>query len=328
MKLNRIFTSHMVFAAGLPIRIYGEGRGRAKISFAGRHRTVVSDNDSWIVEFPPMEYGGPYDMEIVFETESILLSDIHVGDVYLFAGQSNMQFKLKESSANHSLYETIEKLRLFSTDRIEKTDHFTAKDGWVKCKNDEVGEWSAIGYLTGNEISKTKNVAVGIIACYQGASVIESWVPKGTLDKFDVPLAEKHSDHFEESFAQWNTDGALYFYALSQIIPFSVSAVVWYQGESDTALAEARIYADELSELISIWRNDFCNSELPFVIIQLADYIQRNDEGWRLVQKAQAEIPNILPNVTTVISADVCENDDIHPKTKHKLAKRVAKALL
>ena len=38
MKLNKIFSSHMVFAKGLPIRVYGEGEGVAKITFAGKEK--------------------------------------------------------------------------------------------------------------------------------------------------------------------------------------------------------------------------------------------------------------------------------------------------
>lgn len=330
MKLNNIFGSNMVFAAELPIRIYGTGVGKAKITFAGQTKTVVSDKEEWLIEFSPMEYGGPYELVFDCDGQSVVLNDIYVGEVYLFAGQSNMQFKMKFSSTDQSLYETNEKLRLFSTDRIEKTDFYTSKDGWVKCKKEMVGEWAAIGYLTSNEIAKSKNIAVGVITCYQGASVIESWVPKGTYEKrgINIPLSQKHIDHTNELFTQWNTDGTLYSYALSQVVPFSVTAVVWYQGESDTSLEEAKVYKQELSIMIDIWRKDFCNSGLPFIIVQIADFDNRNDQAWRTVQKAQYEIQHTFPNIKTVISSDVCESDDIHPRTKEKLAKRIAAALL
>lgn len=329
MKLNNIFTSNMVFASRLPIRIYGTGSGSAEITFAGQTKTVVSNKEEWLVEFPPMEYGGPYDLVFDSKDGIVVLNDIYVGEVYLFAGQSNMQFKMKESSYDTSLYETNEKLRLFSTDRIEKTDFYASKDGWVKCEKEKIGEWSAIGYLTGKEIAESKNIAVGVITCYQGASVIESWVPKGIFEKngINIPLSQKHLDHSIEQWLEWNEDGTLYSYAFSQVVPFSVSAVVWYQGESDTSLEEAKVYNKELSILIDTWRKDFNNNCLPFVIVQIADYDDRNDEAWKTVQNAQYEIQHILPNIKTVISSDVCESDDIHPPTKDKLSKRIASKL-
>lgn len=329
MKLNSIFGSNMVFAANLPIRVYGTGSGEAEITFAGHTEKVVSDSDKWLVEFPSMGYGGPYELVFNNGEETTILSDIYLGEVYLFAGQSNMQFKLKQSSTDVALYETNEKLRLFSTERIEKTDFYTPRDGWVKCEKERAGEWSAIAYLTGNENTKNKNIAIGVITCYQGASVIESWVPKGIYEEngINIPIDQKHFDHTNQVFIQWNKDGTLYDYAISQVVPFSLSAVVWYQGESDTSPEEANVYKQELAIMIDVWRKDFCNSQLPFVIIQIADYDFRKDEAWKTVQKAQDEVQYVLSNVKTVRSCDVCESDDIHPARKDALSKRVVEAL-
>ncbi|MDO4743152.1 MAG: sialate O-acetylesterase [bacterium] len=329
MKLNPIFSSHMVFAQGHPIRIYGEGCGRANIFFAGQNRKVVSDGEEWFVEFESMEYGGPYELKVDFCDRSIVLDDIFIGEVFLFAGQSNMQFKLGESLTPKALYETNDRLRMFFTDRIEKTDMFTAADGWVKSNKDTVEHWSAIAYLAANRLSKTHGVAVGVITCYQGASTIESWVPKGAFSEIGIKIDNKYKfqDHTIEEYSAWNGEGVLYSFALSQVTPFSLSAVVWYQGESDTSIHEGEVYADELGRLINIWRSDFKNDKLPFVIIQIADYIERDDEGWKLVQAAQEKIQFMIPGVKTVVSADVCENYEVHPQTKAGIAERVADTL-
>ena len=66
---------------------------------------------------------------------------------------------------------------------------------------------------------------------------------------------------------------------------------------------------------------------LSFAVIQIADYDERNDEGWQLVQQAQLRVENMLPKVKTVICRDVCESDNIHPPTKDILSKRVADTL-
>ena len=115
MKLNQIFTSHMVFASGLPIRIYGTGAGEAEIVFAGKTKRVISHEDEWLAEFPPMAYGGPYELVFTSAGETVVLEDIYVGEVYVFAGQSNMQIKMESASTEEALYEGHEKLRLFST---------------------------------------------------------------------------------------------------------------------------------------------------------------------------------------------------------------------
>ena len=329
LKLNKIFTSHMVFPANKTIKIYGEGNGKGRINFAGQIKEINSDGGKWCVEFPPMEYGGPYEIKVLLNDEEIVLEDIFVGEVFLFAGPSNMQFKIKESKTPQELIKSNNNLRLYSTDRIEKTDAFTSDDGWKICKEDEIGEWSAIAYLAGNELTKLKNVAIGIIVCYQGASVIESWLPNGTLEKLNIniPIENKLIDHTFHEFVEWNQNGKLYEYALSQVTPFQISGVVWYQGESDTTIDESLVYLKELCALIDVLRNDFCDDDLKFIIVQLADYSPRDDEAWKNVQKAQIEVQKIRKNVITVIAADVCEKDNIHPPTKYKLAKRIAQAL-
>ncbi len=330
MNLDRIFTSHTVFAANKPIRIYGEGTGTAFVHFAGITKEVISKDEKWYLEFPPMEYGGPHTLTAVFEDKTVVLEDIMIGEVYLFAGQSNMQFKMQETGTSFDAFETDTKIRLFSTNRMEDTDHFKAKDGWVVCQKEQIQYWPAIAYYTANEISRKKNIPVGAIACYQGASVIESWVPAGTFQKMgiDIPIENKHMDHTLEEYKAWNGDGVLYEYALSQVTPFNLSAVIWYQGESDTSPDEAKVYADELKEMIHIWRKDFGNEALPFIVVQIADYAVRCDEAWSGVQRAQLNIQKVLENVKTVISADVCENDDIHPPTKVKLSNRISDELM
>ena len=66
---------------------------------------------------------------------------------------------------------------------------------------------------------------------------------------------------------------------------------------------------------------------MPFIVVQIAVYIFRNDKGLKLVQDAQERAQSMLSYVKTVVSKDVCENDNIHPKTKAILATRIAEAL-
>lgn len=322
MRLGDVFTSGMVLAARRPIRIFGYGSGEASVSFNGIQRTVRSEAEDWCVEFPAMEYGGPYELSFVTGDATVVLRDVYVGEVYLFAGQSNMSFPLVESSSDASVYEDNDKLRYLWVSPLP--------DGiaWCRARRDGVGHWSALGYLAGREIVRDRGVHVGIIGCATGASVIESWMPAGALERIgiSIPMNLKNGNHYDERYAGWNFDGALYQSKLRRVAPLALSGVVWYQGESDASEAEARVYGRELSELIRIWRDDFGDAALPFVIVQIADCESRivQGPGWRMLQAAQERLPDEVPHTYTVISRDVCETDDIHPKTKDKLAARIA----
>lgn len=329
MKLNPIFTSHMVIPAHKPVRIWGVGRGEATVEFAGQKKSFCSEEENWLIEFPPMEYGGPYEMKVTFPDSEILLDDIYVGLVFLFAGQSNMVFKLHESNTPPESYRSNPMLRLFSTARLQDNERFKPEDGWLPCRAEEAGDWSAIAYHAGLAIAEERGVAVGAIACYQGASVIESWVPDGALGEWEVPDEQKFIDHFYPDYVAWRDNGKLYSYALGQVVPYPLTAVAWYQGESDMSEAEGKVYAEELCILIDLWRRDFRDPTLPFVVVQIADNTARQKEsiGWSLVQQAQMAVQDMRPCVKTVRSADVCEASDIHPKSKTALAHRVADAL-
>lgn len=322
MELSVVFSSGMVFAKGKPVRIFGTGCGRAVISFAGISKSVVSDSDFWCVEFPPLEYGGPYELSFFESEKTLVLSDIYIGEVYLFSGQSNMAMTLGETNTANTLYEDNNALRYLAVSPASD------KISWEYAKREEISAWSALGYLVSREIVADRNIRVGIILCASGATVIETWMPSGALSKIgiNIPMEEKYPDHYKEMYAAKNIDGFLYSTKLSLIMPYSLSGVVWYQGESDASEAEGRVYARELCELIRIWRSDFRDERLPFCIVEIADCDSRIalGPGWRMIQEAQSKIPSLCKNTYEVISRDICETDAIHPPTKDKLAVRIA----
>ena len=128
MKLAPIFNHHMVFAANKPILIWGQGRGEITVRFAEFEQTVKAQNGMFFAAFRPMPYSGPHMLMVSSEDEEIILFDIFVGEVYVFAGQSNMQFKLGESNYPRDHYESNSALRLFSTRRLEQGEPFTPEE--------------------------------------------------------------------------------------------------------------------------------------------------------------------------------------------------------
>ena len=325
--LNPIFASHMVFAAKKPLRVYGTGEGEVSVSFVGQTRTVTAKG-AWEVEFPPMEYGGPYVLTASFDGTETVLEDIYIGEVLLMSGQSNMQFKLCASNYPKEEICGNPMMRLFTAPRLEEGEPYTPADGWVVCTAENAPQWSALAYMVG-KLRAEKGVAVGLISCYQGASIIESWFPEGTLERLGISIAPegRNADHTIAKFHVWNQEGILFRQSLSHLFPFSLSAAVWYQGESNWHDVESRSYKAELAEMIRVWREAFRDDALPFVVVQIADFGPRLGEGWSNIQKAQADISRELSAVRTAISADVSETDNIHPPTKHLLAARIADAL-
>lgn len=326
VTLNPIFTNGTVLQANKPVRVFGKGEGNVSVELFGVIKNVKSNGD-WLIEFEPHSYGGPYSMTVILDGVKTEITDIYFGDVYLLSGQSNMQFKMWERRVPDDIYEGNENVRLFTVDRMEENteERWGAKDGWVTLTKDNARDFSAIGYYASQELAKQGH-KIGLIACYQGASVIQSWLKKEVAEREEFQVKDKFGDH--EWFPVWNGDGVLYDFMLSKIIPYSLAYVLWYQGESNASINEAKLYLKFLDALTSSWREDFKDENLPFIVVQLADYIERDTEGWHLVQDAQMEAQYKLKNVKTVVCRDICENDDIHPRSKKELSLRIIKAIL
>ena len=322
MKLDPVFSDNAVFAADKPIRVFGDGCGDFTVSFLGEKRSVKACG-RWCVEFPPQKAGGPYEMTIKSCGEEITLKNIHIGRVYLLIGQSNAEFRLCQSKTDVSEYADDPLLRGFFVKR-PWIDVDVLEEVWAEAEADKVGDWSALGYLAGKLVRAKYAEPVGVISCFQGASIIESWLPEKKAEKFALPVEQLHIDHTYPEFTAWNKNGVIYKKMLSPLFPYSLSGVIWYQGESDTTVAEAKIYKDELECLIDTVRKEDKDGKLPFVIVQIADFDLRRDDGWYGVQAAQAKAAAEIPDCALAVCRDVCGSNEIHPPTKSKLAERIA----
>ncbi len=323
VTLNSIFASNMIMQANAPVRFFGDGTGTVEITFNGNKKSTVSDG-RWLIEFEPISYGGPYNVTVSLDGIFMTLKDIYFGDVILLGGQSNMQFKLWESSEPKENYKSNDNVRLFTVDRMEDGEHFSSRDGWVPLTTPIAPHFSAIGYYVATMLAKSDR-KIGLIACYQGASVIQSWMPRDVALVPEFEIENRFADH--EWFPIWNDDGVLWENMMEKILPFSISSVLWYQGESNASVAEADIYLNMLRALIMSWRREFKNDNLRFVVIQLADHLDRAGYAWEKIQAEQLRAQDEIPLVNTVICRDVCDNIDIHPKEKDILSQRIANIL-
>lgn len=327
MKLGEIFRDHMVLQANKPIRVFGEGKGHAGVTFMGKTLTCDNDTDGkWVLEFPAMPYGGPYGMDVVCGGEHIIIHDIMVGEVILFSGQSNIQFRMVEEITDPKDYVDDDMMRIFVSERPEAGEPLSPRDGWVRCAKENVPKWSALAYLVSLEARKAGIPAVGAVACSQGASVIQSWIDEKIFlgSPLDIP-SEKLPHDWKQPGYIWNRPGMLYHFMLERLIPYSFGNVVWYQGESNTSIAESEIYGDLLGMMIDNWRAVFHDDKLPFAVVVIADF--REGEDWEGVQRAQEDAQNHIEGVVSVKSGDISEKRMIHPVTKWRLAKRIFSAM-
>ena len=116
---------------------------------------------------------------------------------------------------------------------------------------------------------------------------------------------------------------------IAPLLNYTVSGVIWYQGESN--VSRRNEYKDLLTAMIADWRQRWNRPDMPFYVIELADFLSPEDKGgraaWAEFRKVQAEVANTNKNVTLIKNGDLGEWNDIHPLDKKTLGQRVSQAV-
>ncbi len=334
LTLAPVFHSHMILQAERPIRIFGQSDAPVTAVCGGATSAATPENGAFLLTLPAVGYGEMRDITLTSGTATITLHAVLFGDLYLFSGQSNMEYKLKDTTEDGAIAENPE-IRMFYSERVvPNSDAHTPCDGWIPVTKESAPNMSAVAYYTARELYKKKPRPIGLLVAYNGASVIESWLSEESLAKLDFGLTKEDyfPDHYIKDYI-WNIPSTLYRLDILPLFPLVIHSVVWYQGESNTGAGEADYYDRMLSELVASYRRGFQNDALPFVIVQIADWKadplpEWHDKlGWEIVQRKQADFCAAAPHCTLAVSRDKCETDDIHPKTKHILARHIAELL-
>jgi len=128
--------------------------------------------------------------------------------------------------------------------------------------------------------------------------------------------------------------GELYNAMLHPVLPYAVSGVIWYQGESNASRAWQ--YRQLFTDLIQNWRMDWGQGNFPFLAVQLAPWDKNRkrelsailekptDSDWAELREAQNYAASRLPQVAVAVITDVGDKDDIHPMKKEPVGARLA----
>ena len=121
----------------------------------------------------------------------------------------------------------------------------------------------------------------------------------------------------------------LYNKMIHPLVDFPVAGFVWYQGESNAGGEDAFHYRELFATMIRQWRADWGRGDLPFLWVQLANFMAPaeapGDSDWAMLRESQSEAL-ALPNTGRAVAIDIGEADDIHPRNKQEVGRRLALA--
>lgn len=193
LKVARLFGDHLVLQRDKPIRVWGEHRPGAAVTVVlnGQSAGATAAADGrWQAELPPMPAGGPYTLTIRGQNETIALSDVLIGEVWLCSGQSNMEWRVRQADNARAEIAAAN----FPQIRHFEVPHEMAfepqkdlKSGeWRVCSPETAGEFSAVGYYFARELTQKLNVPIGLIHSSWGGSQVESWISEAAMAGSEV----------------------------------------------------------------------------------------------------------------------------------------------
>ncbi|MCB9291366.1 MAG: beta galactosidase jelly roll domain-containing protein [Lewinellaceae bacterium] len=125
-----------------------------------------------------------------------------------------------------------------------------------------------------------------------------------------------------------NSLPALLFNAMIHpLIPLGIRGAIWYQGESNERVAFR--YRERFRLMINDWRKQWKLGDFPFLFVQLANFRKEKEKPeeslWAELRESQTEALK-EPNTGMAVTIDIGEADDIHPRNKQEVGRRLALA--
>jgi sialate O-acetylesterase len=189
VSLPRFISNGMVLQRNISIPIWGWANSGEKVvvNFKGKaYYTVTSANKKWKINLDATTAGGPFDITIKGEN-TILITDVLVGDVWFCSGQSNMEYELykaAEKYPNEIATSSNDQIRHFQVKRnnsFTKIDDVASDKGWEKSNPNTVPNFSAIAYFYGLKLYEKFKVPIGLINSSYGGTPAEAWMSEDAL---------------------------------------------------------------------------------------------------------------------------------------------------
>lgn len=298
-----------------------------------RGSTTAQGVSDWKISFDSFQSGGNYDLKITAEDEKIEFKNVTFGDVWVFAGQSNMEFCLSAEDSGAELLKsrdgkkqvTDPNIRLINMYRIGINGSWGPADDlplsswneyWAELNPDSATYLSAVSYYFAKGLREKTGRNIGIISVAVGDTEINKWYPRG-----------------EGNGEFLSTDGRLYNNRIYPFTGLKVKGILWYQGEADQYRTGMNFeqYSDAMAGLIDTYREKWGKPDLPFYYAQVTRYGAKDEseirEGQRIALGKAAEPKNLgmipLTDIYGRYEQDTgCARGDIHPWQKELVAER------
>jgi sialate O-acetylesterase len=320
---------------------------------------------NWSLFLPPESSGGPYQIIVSGSNkivlDDVLIGDVWFASgqsnmEFPLKGWPGAPLKDSAQEIAHAGQPQIRLLHI--PQKAADFPLFNSAASWTVCSPETAANFSAVAYFFGRELAARERVPIGLIDATWGGTVAEAWTSleaisadAGLMPVFAtrahmmetqgemaaILAKERREDQAAKQAGQpapkhtWHPDpaswapAALFNGMVAPETAYTIKGAIWYQGESNSKLAFAPMYARLFPALIADWRAQWREGNFPFLFVQISSFTSDPTEAWAIIREAQRRSLSV-ENTAMAVTIDIGDPDNVHPPDKQTVGARLALA--
>lgn len=371
-SVSNVFSNNMVVQRGEHLRVWGtapESENGKKVSgqFKGMFAEALIENGNWMLTFgarleASCEMG--HSMRLYTDSKEVVFEDVLVGDVYMVIGQSNVAYSMQThwqyvSDPNMGGIKGIDKtapIRIHYNSLTQTAGYpqrgtkevcpeLLNKSVWKVANVSTISNFSAVGYLFAQNMVKITEgkVPLGIIEIDGNGQPLGAFMPNKVAQECATDSYSAQLGYYKTTGVNADAGRYLYNHYMYPFEKYALAGIIWYQGESDFQVANAKVFAQNFSELMKYMRSthNVINKDFPVYVIEFPPNYKKPDNfkpsdsspRWAamdvgLIRAVLGSIPQYLDNSYLSVSSDLWLDrtfwNTLHPNCKFEQGQRTA----
>ena len=338
VRLPHLLSDGMVIQQNTNANLWGWAKPKSEVTVSASwtaakfHATAGKDGKFIVKVSTPAASFEPLTITLDDGDGAATISNVLAGDVWICAGQSNMEMPVKGFSGcpvkeyNNVVADAANNrgLRYCKIPSVMSMKPLAdANCQWRNSDMRNVSDESATGYFFGRMLSRSLSIPIGLIEANKGGTRVESWLNEASLKKYtdeklDTMSIVRNSHYDYERTLVWGNG------TFAPVINSTIKGIIFYQGCGNVGY-HTTDYAFRLSKLVEQWRSSF--GDVPFYFVQIAPFDYGPGIEAAKLREQQAKAMDLIPNSDMVCTNDLVypyERHQIHPCQKRQVGERLA----
>ena len=341
LRVARVFSDHMVLQRETSVPVWGWGEPGKTVTVQASWRNgqpvtaKVAKDGTWRVALETGAAGGPYTLAVSSGKQTITLTDILLGEVWICAGQSNMEmpvggfgFQDVEGARDAILKATTyaDKIRIIDIKTPRCTEPIDdVEASWKRASAASCAGTSAVAWFFAVAMADNLDIPVGIIVNPWGGSRIEAWMTRESIDASGITAEERAAiDAVVENYDRWpETPELIWNGRMAPIAGYRAKGFLWYQGCSNM---DQTCYDKLQTSMVKLWRDAWGAGDMPFIFALLAPYEHGDMNARKRPRFVETQLRSLktIPYSFAVSTETIGSLKTIHPAKKKEVGDMMA----